>query len=215
MRTRSEVRSRVRSRVSGVVVPIRSFRFGKARLAAVLDESGRIALGRRMAEAVVTAAGTRPVVVVSGAPEVQAWCRDHGITCIDDPGSLDAAADAGRRWAREQQCARVVVVHGDLPFARTLDHVDDIDDVDDLDDGDGERERDVALFVPDHHEDGTPVCSVPAAAPFVFAYGPGSFRRHVAEARRIGLAVRVVRDDALGFDVDVPEDLARLESPAR
>jgi 2-phospho-L-lactate guanylyltransferase len=188
-------------RDSGIVVPIRSFRFGKGRLAAALDDDARIALARRMADAVVQAAGARPVVVVSSAPEVAAWCAANDLERLDDPGSLDAAAAAGRVWTRERGLLRVVVVHGDLPFASSLDDVA----------GDGDAR--VAVLVPDHRNDGTPVCALPADAPFGFAYGPGSFARHVAEARRVGLEVRVVRDDNLGFDVDVPEDLARLESP--
>ena len=48
----------------------------------------------------------------------------------------------------------------------------------------------VAVAVPCHRDDGTPVLSLPTAvAGFVFAYGPGSFRRHAAAARglRAGL----------------------------
>ena len=46
-----------------------------------------------------------------------------------------------------------------------------------------------------------------AAAGFTFAYGPGSFRRHSAEARRLAMALRVVREPSLAWDVDVPADL--------
>ena len=70
----------------------------------------------------------------------------------------------------------------------------------------------IAVLVPDHRDDGTPVCSVPVAAPFDFAYGAGSFARHGAAAARAELDVRVVRDPTLAFDVDVPEDLARLDT---
>ncbi len=49
---------------------------------------------------------------------------------------------------------------------------------------------------------------------FAFAYGPGSFRRHAAEARRLGLGLRVVRDPDLAFDVDVPADLAAIDGDA-
>jgi 2-phospho-L-lactate guanylyltransferase len=48
---------------------------------------------------------------------------------------------------------------------------------------------------------------------FSLAYGPGSFRRHAAAGHAAGLAVRVVRDPALGFDVDLPADLAALTAP--
>jgi 2-phospho-L-lactate guanylyltransferase len=70
------------------------------------------------------------------------------------------------------------------------------------------------VAVPCHRDDGTPVLSVPTDTDtdteFTFAYGENSFRRHVALAQRLGLAVRVVRDPNLAFDVDVPADLARL-----
>jgi 2-phospho-L-lactate guanylyltransferase len=72
--------------------------------------------------------------------------------------------------------------------------------------------RPVVALVPCHRDDGTPVLSVPTTVPFRFAYGPGSFRRHAAEARRLGLGVRVVRDADLAFDVDLPGDLDQLRS---
>jgi 2-phospho-L-lactate guanylyltransferase len=186
---------------AGVVVPIRSFRFGNMRLASVLDDDARVALARRMADTVVAAAAERALVIISSAPEVARWCTAHDLPRLDDPGSLDAAAAAGQQWVRDQGWARVVVVHGDLPFAASLDDVAN----------DGAAR--VAVLVPDHRGDGTPVISVPVDVTFPYAYGPGSFARHVSAAEGAGLAVRVVRDHALGFDVDVPEDLARLESP--
>jgi 2-phospho-L-lactate guanylyltransferase len=66
------------------------------------------------------------------------------------------------------------------------------------------------VLVACHRGDGTPVIGLPTAAPFAFAYGPGSFARHVAEARRCGLGVRVLTDPSLAFDVDVPGDLELL-----
>jgi 2-phospho-L-lactate guanylyltransferase len=84
------------------------------------------------------------------------------------------------------------VAHGDLPRARGLA---------DLAGGEG------ATLVPDRRRDGTNVAVVPAGAGFRFSYGPGSFARHVAEAERLGLPVRVVDDPRLAFDVDWPADL--------
>jgi 2-phospho-L-lactate/phosphoenolpyruvate guanylyltransferase len=185
---------------AGIVVPLRSFAHGKARLAAVLDEAARAALARTMADRVVGAAGTRPVVVVSSAPDVVAWAVERELAVIDDPGSLDAAADEGRSWVRARGLARVVIVHADLPLASSLDVVT----------GDGVTP--IAVVVPDHRDDGTPVLSLPAAAPYTFSYGPGSAARHVEEAHRRGLDVRVLRDPALGFDVDIEDDLHLLDA---
>jgi 2-phospho-L-lactate/phosphoenolpyruvate guanylyltransferase len=186
------------SDAAGVVVPLRSFALGKARLADALDDDARRAFTRTMAERVVAAAGARPTVVVSSAPEVVAWAGALRLPHIADPGSLDGAARAGRGWVREQGLGRVVVMHADLPLASSLDGI--ADDGDEL----------VAVVVPDHHDDGTPVLAVPSAIDFEYAYGPGSCARHIAEAERCGLGVRVVHDHALGFDVDDAADLAAL-----
>jgi 2-phospho-L-lactate guanylyltransferase len=183
---------------TGVVVPIRAFALGKARLAERLDATERAELARRFATTVVHAAGDLPVVVVTSAPEVAEWARELHVATIADPGTLNAAAAEGRAFLAERGCDRAVIAHGDLPFARTLVPVI----------GDGAEP--VVAIVPCHRDDGTPVLSVPVRAPFRFAYGPGSCRRHVEEARRLGLHVRVVRDPDLAFDVDVPADLERL-----
>ena len=187
-----------RAHSSGAVIPIRAFALGKARLAASLDPAERAALGRRWAEQVVHAAAPMSVVVVSSDPDVRAWAEDLDIEGLDDPGTLDGAAAAGRDHVRDLGCSRVVVAHADLPRAHDLARLA----------RDGAQP--LVALVPCHRDDGTPVLSVPTAVDFQFAYGPGSYRRHAAEARRLGLGLRVVRDADLAFDVDVPDDLVAL-----
>jgi 2-phospho-L-lactate/phosphoenolpyruvate guanylyltransferase len=182
----------------GVVIPVRAFALGKARLAAQLDDTARVELARRLADRVAAAAGELPTVVVSSAPEVRDWARSRGVDVIDDPGSLDEAAAAGRAWVEARGRARAVIAHADLPLARTLSPLA------------RDAGRPIVAAVPCHRDDGTTVLSVPVAARFGFAYGPGSFRRHAAEARHLALGFRVIRDAELAFDVDVPDDLDRL-----
>ncbi|MGH9026547.1 MAG: 2-phospho-L-lactate guanylyltransferase [Acidimicrobiia bacterium] len=183
---------------AGVVVPIRAFTAAKARLSPRLDAAERGALAQRLAETVVRAALPLAVVIISSAHEVRSWAAARSLPCIDDPGSLDGAAAAGRDWVHAAGLSRVVVAHADLPFARSLAEV--------AGGGTGPEAR----LVPCHRGDGTPVLAVPVAAPFDFRYGPGSFARHVDEAHRCELAVRVVRDPDLRFDVDFPEDLDQM-----
>jgi 2-phospho-L-lactate guanylyltransferase len=181
-----------------VVIPIRAFALGKARLADELGLLERADLGRRLAERVATAASPYPTVVVSSDGTVRAWAATRGLAVVDDPRSLDAAAAAGCEALRASGCTRAVIAHADLPRAQTFRHL----------------VRDASLpivaLVPCHRDDGTPVLSVPLGVEYPFAYGPGSFRRHVAIARELGLGVRVVRDPDLAFDVDTPDDLAAL-----
>ncbi len=183
---------------AGVVVPIRAFSLGKARLAEVLDASERAELARMMTERVVRAAAALPVVIVSSAAEVWAWSATHGLTVIDDPGSLDAAARAGVAELAARGLVRAVIAHADLPNVQELASVA------------RDASLPIATLVPCHRDDGTPVLSVPVDAGFEFHYGAGSFALHLAEARRVGLSIRVVRDPRLRFDVDTPDDLRAL-----
>lgn len=191
---------RVDSGRAAVVVPVRAFLEGKTRLVNLRPEE-RARLLRHAAETVVRAAAGQPVAVVSGAPDVRTWASSLGLVVLDDPGTLNGAATTGVRWAAELGAVRAVIVHADLPRARCLSALARDDD------------RPVVTAVPCHRDDGTPVLSVPTSAGFRFMYGPGSFRRHAQEARRLALGFRVLRDATLAHDVDIPEDLAMLRPP--
>jgi 2-phospho-L-lactate guanylyltransferase len=176
-----------------VVVPVRAFSDAKQRLASVLGASDRAALARRLATNVVRAAGSLPVYVVCDDDEVAEWARDHRATVLWRPAAgLNDAVTFGVEVVAEGGYSDALVAHGDLPHARDLTVVTGFDGV---------------TLVPDRHEDGTNVICLPVTSGFRFAYGPGSFARHQAEAERAGLPLRVVRDHALSWDVDVPADL--------
>jgi len=181
-----------------VVVPIRSFVHAKERLAVALDDGARHALIRELAGRVIDAARGQHIAIVSSDDEVVRFASDRSVVCLPDPGTLDTAADAGREWARQIGAERVAIVHADLPFVENLDPLV------------APADAWVAVLVPDQRGDGTPALSVPIDAPFAFAYGPGSFARHLAAAVASGLQPRVLHDARLGFDVDLPEDLETL-----
>jgi 2-phospho-L-lactate guanylyltransferase len=180
--------------LTGVVVPLRAFADGKSRLSQ-LAPAERSALIRRMAGAVVDAAREFPTVVVSSDDEVRRWAAAREVATLDDPGTLDGAAELGVKWVAAKGHQRAIVAHADLPLARSFAALA------------RDAGRRVVAAVPCRRDDGTPVLSVPADLGFAFAYGPGSFRRHAAEARRLGAAFRVVRDPNLAHDVDTAEDL--------
>ena len=177
-----------------MVVPIRSFRAGKGRLAGVLSPEERAALARRLAQGVLAAAAPLPVYVVTGDDEVAAFASDNGAKVVADPGSLNAAADAGRAAVAADGFDTVIVAHADLAAPTPFAWVADFDGV---------------TLVPDRHGGGSNVIALPTRAEFNFAYGDGSRARHEDEARVRGLALRVVEDASLGWDVDEPSDLPR------
>lgn len=179
-----------------LLVPVKSFRTAKLRLAPVLNASERAELARQLAAGVVAAAGVLPCYVVCDDDEVATWARSHGARVIWTPGlGLSGAVQAGVAKLAGEGIDLVVVAHSDLPNACALDTL-------------GEPGR--VTLVPDLRSDGTNVAVVPAAAGYRFSYGPGSFERHRAEAGRLSLACDVVHDPRLAADVDVPADLAHV-----
>ncbi len=176
-----------------VLVPVKAFGRAKLRLAEVLDAPSRARLAREMADRVLTAATGLPVAVVCDDDEVAAWAEGRGARVLWRPGhGLNGAVNDAVTTVAAEGEGRVLVAHADLPLATGFDDLV-------VDEG--------VLLVPDRHEDGTNVASVPTAAGFRFAYGPGSFARHRAEAERLGLPVEVRRPPRLTWDVDVPADL--------
>jgi 2-phospho-L-lactate guanylyltransferase len=178
---------------AAVLVPVKDFRQAKVRLAGALAPDQRAALARSMATNVVAAARPLPVFVVCDDAEVAAWAEAFGAAVVWRPGlGLNGAVTDGVRWLGTEGFDRVTVAHGDLPLALDLAWI---------------AARPGLTLVPDRRDDGTNVVSVRTAAGFTFAYGPGSFRRHAAIGRALGLPVRVVREPRLGWDIDEPADL--------
>ncbi len=177
-----------------VLVPVKAFAHAKRRLTAALCDDDRRALVRRMAEQVLRAAAPFPVAVVCDDPEVAAWARGHHALVLWEPGrGLNGAVQSGVAQLAARGVRRVVVAHADLPMARDLPRLAGFDGV---------------TLVPDRRDDGTNVIELSTGAGFRFSYGPGSFARHLAECERLALAVRVVREPLLSYDVDWPSDLS-------
>ena len=183
-----------------VLLPVKAFGEAKLRLAPALDPAHRAGLARAMATHVVRSAAPLPTAVVCDDPDVAAWARDLGALVVWEPErGLNRAVEAGVARLAAAGAGRVVVAHADLAHAGRLEWV--------------ARFAGVTL-VPDHRDNGTNVVCVPGDAGFTFSYGPGSFARHAAEAHRLGLPLRVVREPSLSHDVDLPADLLGLAVPA-
>ncbi len=183
-----------------MVVPVKAFTQAKVRLASALDPGERADLARHMAEIVLLAADPLPVVVVCDDAEVRSWAERSGAQVVWCPGrGLNGAVADGVAALRDDGVAQAIVAHADLPLATQLDWLADFPGV---------------SLVPDRRFDGTNVLALPTDADFAFSYGAGSFGRHRAEASRLDLPVRIVQDPHLGWDVDLPADLAYPGAPA-
>jgi 2-phospho-L-lactate/phosphoenolpyruvate guanylyltransferase len=181
-----------------VLVPVKRFSEAKLRLAPALSPARRAELARTMAERVIRSAGALPVAVVCDDREVAAWARTLGALVIWEPGrGLNGAVQEGVARLAAAGVELVVVAAGDLPLVSDLGWV---------------TEHRGITIVPDRRHDGTNVIAVPTRPVFTFAYGPGSYTRHLAEAEQLGVAVRVIHDSPLAWDVDFPADLVAVQA---
>ncbi len=182
-----------------VLVPVKRFEEAKGRLSPALSPSARADLARSMAAQVIRSAGPLPVAVVCDDRNVATWARDLGALVIWEPGrGLNGAVQEGVRRLAAAGVRTAVVAAGDLPLADDLGWVARFDGI---------------TIVPDRRREGTNVLAVPADGRFSFAYGPGSFARHLDQARRLGVPVRVADAPRLAWDVDLPEDLVGVPRP--
>jgi 2-phospho-L-lactate guanylyltransferase len=174
-----------------IVVPIKRFDVAKERLRLghVPDVT---TLARDLATGVLKASSPRHTIVVSESEEVSRFAKESGVEVLQ---SSAAGLNEAVQWAYEVLSSRfdvVIVAHGDLRTPEGL--------------GTFEPETGITLFA-DHHDEGTNVLVVPTGLDYHFAYGPGSLARHAAEAERVGVEYRVVRDSPWRYDVDEVSDL--------
>jgi len=171
------------------VIPVKSFSGGKLRLSSVVDDAGRLALGRALAAHVADIAASCDLVplIVTSDSEVATWATTSGFPSLADSGDgLDAAAADGAAWAQEAR-SHWLIVHADLPLL-TRDDLVAVSSVD----GD---------VIAPSSDGGTSVLG--ASQSIEFGYGPESFHRHLPRLNSPTVVARL----GLLHDVDSPSDL--------
>jgi 2-phospho-L-lactate guanylyltransferase len=177
---------------TAVLIPIKSFRAAKARLAGAVSAERREALARFLAERVVRAAQPLPTFVACDDEEVATWADDLGASVLWGPGlGLNGAIDHGIATIAGKGAEHVIISHGDIPLAQDLRRV--------------ARTGHVVL-VPDRRRDGTNVLARPCDIDLPAAYGGGSFQAHLSSALATGAPVTVRFDHRLSIDIDTVVD---------
>jgi 2-phospho-L-lactate guanylyltransferase len=221
------------------VIPAKSPHAAKTRLAPVLPLEERAALARRLLAGAVDTALRCPVlagvIVVSAAEELRALAAGLGAHAYPDPETgdpetdnpesgnsassgpqaghvqasdpLNAAIALGCAQAAARGATAALILPADLPLLSPDVIVDFVDEAGDA----------AVALAPDRSGTGTNALLLRPPHALEPLFGPASFARHRAAARAHGLAVTTVHLPELAFDLDTPDDLARLcvSHPAR
>ncbi len=177
-----------------IAIPVKPFGVAKARLKPVLNADQRSRLGRSTAAATIHLAcktGAR-VAVVTGDAGVADWAVRQGVDVVSEPepGGLDRAAAAAVKVAQSHG-GGWAILHADLPLL----------EFDELESALGEWEPGKVVLCPSY-DGGTSL--LVGEGDFPFAYGPGSFHRHLSVTPT---KTRVVVRRGLALDLDTPRDL--------
>lgn len=177
-----------------VVIPVKTFAASKARLTDAMGPERRAELSRAMAgrTALVARDAGADVVIVAGDDEIADWAGRLGLPAHRQRAAgLNAAAKEGAAQVAAVGVAWIVL-HADLPWldAPTLRRVT--------------AAVTSGPVIASSHDGGTSLLGG-RGADFPFAYGPGSFQRHLAAVPHATVFV----EPTLAMDLDQPRDLRR------
>lgn len=193
------------------VVPVKSLKDVKTRLASCLSPSERAQLFRCMVEDVLAALSSVPglngSLVVSRDPDIKQLANACNATVLEQSidGGHDAAVADAVAWLIKRGEDGFMQIPGDIPTVTSGELSEVL-----ATHGNEKNAKRVFTISPSHDFGGSNciVCSPPDLIPLRF--GPDSFRRHLASARLAGLEIRIIERPGIALDIDYPEDLERL-----
>ena len=191
-----------------LVVPVKSLRDGKSRLAPALDAQQRRAFVERLLVRTLDRAARFPglerTLVVSACSEARAQASACGATVIEEhsPGGLNNALRQAQLALTDAGVTQMLMVSSDLPLLQP----------EDLQCLAAASSGGAIAIAPDRARQGTNGIGLHAATEFDFSFGPNSFQRHLERAQQFDVDSAIVERTGLAFDVDLPNDLAELRA---
>ncbi|MHB8136697.1 MAG: 2-phospho-L-lactate guanylyltransferase [Anaerolineaceae bacterium] len=189
------------------IVPVKPLQRGKSRLSSILSVTERTTLNQSMLvntlKTLKSINEIDTVLVVSRDPAALAVARDFDAKTVLEDGSpeLNTALRRAAMVAKAYYANQILVMPADLPLVKA-EHIKEFLAL--------SQEAPELIIAPDRRKDGTNALFINPADLIDFYYGPGSFTKHLKAAEAKGAAIQVVENEALGLDLDLPEDLQIL-----
>jgi 2-phospho-L-lactate guanylyltransferase len=187
-----------------VIIPVKPLNRAKSRLADVLQPDQRRFLAETMLRHVLETVRAVPQVtgtlVISRDTKALAIAREYDARTVQESGApeLNTALLRATKVVASWGCNATLVLPADLPLLAPEDITGIIS-----------RGRNVLSMViaTDQSEDGTNALFMRPPGLFPYAFGQGSYARHLQLAHEAGAEVNVYRSDRLSLDIDLPVDL--------
>ena len=200
-----------------VVIPVRGGGAGKSRLGEALDPEERLTLVAGLLAHTLNVVDAWPASarnhVVTGDPQVRALVRrtaerTRPVVELRSSGLNRALVD-GRSAAAKAGATAVLYLPADLPLL-DVEALDTLFAAADAAIAAGSG-RPIVVLAPADARVGTNGLLVSPVDVIDPHFGEESLQAHLRAAARADATVQIVNDTALGFDLDTPEDLERLD----
>lgn len=187
-----------------VIIPVKPLSRAKSRLASALSPEERQQLSEQWYRRVLSAVAATPQVagtlVISRDTHALAIARDVGAHTVQESGApeLNNALMRATQVVGGWRGAAVLILPADLPLIAP----EDVSGMIELG-----TEPNTVVIATDGQGDGTNALMTRPPGIIPYAYGPGSYQRHIALANEAGANVRLFQSERLALDIDVPADL--------
>jgi 2-phospho-L-lactate guanylyltransferase len=186
------------------IIPVKPLNRAKSRLAQVLSPLEREQLAELMLRHVLgtvrNVSQVMGTLVISRDGRALAIAREFGARTVQESGApelnnaLMRATQVVTRWNSEA----ILILPADLPLVAE----EDLRAIIEM----GLYNQTVVIST-DQSEDGTNALFIRPPGVIDYAYGPGSFRRHIELAKEAGADVKIYQSPRLVLDIDLPADL--------
>jgi 2-phospho-L-lactate guanylyltransferase len=190
------------------IIPVKPLRLGKSRLSALLSDNERIELNtdllKHTLQTLRLVSEIDQVLVVSRDPNVLSIVRDHGAKTILEKGAphLNIALTRATALAQQHSIDGVLILPADLPLLSG----EEVQSLIML-----AKNPPVVVISPDRREVGTNALLLSPPGLIDFCFGADSFARHCQQIEASLARLEIIRMPSLAFDLDIPEDLLKLQ----
>jgi len=191
------------------IIPIKPLRRGKSRLSSVLSEEKREGLNQYLLTSTLQCLRKineiDHILVVSYDPSALSLARKHGArTVLENRNTnINRALRKATLAAKVFKSSKILVVPADLPLLTGDDLLSVIGES-----GDPPE----IVIVPDKKMSGTNMLLINPIGAIKYDFGEWSFRKHIEQAERKKINIKICSRKNLSFDLDLPEDWEFLKT---
>jgi 2-phospho-L-lactate guanylyltransferase len=187
------------------VIPVKPLRLAKSRLSSILSQQEREKFAEAMLRHVLGVVAKVPQItgtlVISRDNYVLSIAREYGAKTIQESGApeLNTALMRATSVVASWRSDALLILPADLPLVSS----EDITDIIQL----GLQNPESVVIATDRDQNGTNALFAHPPGVIDYAYGEGSFQRHISLAEQSGVAVHVYESDRMWQDIDHPQDI--------